>query len=232
MAEEALRYELQDDVAVLKMDDGKANAISPAVVEQMNALLDRAEDEAKGVLWVGRPGRFSAGFDLAVLRKGPEAVRGLVTAGAELYLRFLDYPKPIVVACTGHALAAGAIALLVADARLGARGDFKIGLNEVSISMTLPAFAVEFARHRLSKRHFVRATIQAELYAPEAAVDAGYLDEVTTPDALFETALGEAARLAALPQPAFAETKRRANDALVALVREALAPDMARLTGG
>ena len=231
MGDEPIRYELRDGVALLRMDDGKANALSPARIQGLNGLLDRSEAEAGAVLWLGRPGCFCAGFDLGVMRSGGEAMRGLVGAGAELFARLLVHPRPVVVACTGHALAAGALALLAADARLGARGDFKIGLNEVAIGMTLPLFAVELARLRVSKRHFARATAQAEIYAPDAAVDAGFLDRVLEPEALFDASLAEARRLGALSRRGFAETKRRANAPTHARIRETLADDLAGFAG-
>ena len=232
MAEDAIRYELRDGVAVFHFDDGKANALGHRAVEQLHRLLDRADKEAKAVLWVGRPGRFSGGFDLAVMRSDGDAVRGLVTAGAELFLRMFDFPQPIVIACTGHAVAAGALVLLSSDARIGAQGDFKIGLNEVALGMTLPRFAIELARQRLSKRHFQRATIQGELYAPDTAIDVGFLDRAVSPESLFDTALDEAARLAQLPQPAFAATKSSTRAAAIALIRETLEDDMRMMTRG
>jgi enoyl-CoA hydratase len=221
MAEDVVRYEQRDGVAVLHMDDGKANALSPTAIDALGAALDRAEQEADAVVWVGRPGRFSAGFDLSVMRSGAEAMSGLVIAGAELYARMFEHAKPIVAACSGHALAAGALALLASDWRVGARGEFKIGLNEVAIGMTLPHFAVEMAQARLSKRHFARAAAQAEIYAPDGAVDAGYLDRVVEPEGLLEAAVGEATRLAALPGSAFAATKQRVFGELAERVRRA-----------
>ena len=126
-----VRYELRDTVAVITMDDGKANALSPAVIEMLHACLDRAEREAAAVLLTGRDRRVSGGFDLKVMTSSLENMRTLVTAGAELLLRLYLFPRPVVVACNGHALAMGALLLLVADARIGAAGDFKIGLNEI-----------------------------------------------------------------------------------------------------
>ena len=231
MADSALGYSLDEPLAVLRLDDGKANALSHAAIDALHAALDRAEKEAGAVCLLGRPGRFCAGFDLAVMRSGPEPMRRLVTAGAELLLRMAVHPLPIAIGCTGHALAAGALLLLAADSRTGARGEFKIGLNEVAIGMPLPVFAYELARERLSKRHWLRATAQAELYAPEAAVDAGYLDAVCEPSALAETALSEARRMAELPQPAFRRTKAAVRGGLVAEIRATLAEDMARLAG-
>lgn len=231
MADESVRTTIEDSLAVVRVDDGKANALSPRVIEALHVALDRAEKEAGAVLLEGRPGRFCAGFDLTVMRAGPAAARDLVTAGAELLLRELEFPLPIVTACTGHALAAGALLLLASDLRVGARGDFKLGLNEVAIGMGLPIFAVELARHRLSRRHFVRATSQAQLYDPDAAVDAGYLDLAVDPAELPSAARAEATRLAQAPQPAFRHTKRSVHAGVVAHVRDTLEEDMARLAG-
>jgi enoyl-CoA hydratase len=227
-----VKTELREGIAVVQIDDGKANALSPTVLEGIGAGLDLAEKEAGAVLLVGRSGRFSAGFDLSVLSQGAEAGRDLVSAGGELCARLYELSKPVVAACTGHAIAAGAIVLMAADYRVGARGDFKLGLNETAIGMALPIFALEFAAARLSKRHFERATSQATLYAPEGALDAGYLDAVVEPGAVVDVAFAEAVRLSGLTQPAFALSKRRAHAAVVARIRETLAEDMARLLPG
>ncbi|HVO26950.1 MAG TPA: crotonase/enoyl-CoA hydratase family protein [Candidatus Margulisiibacteriota bacterium] len=231
MASDKVRYEVRDNVAVVTLDDGKANALSHEVIDAVRAALDRAEREARAVLLTGREKRLSGGFDLGVMTSGPEAARNLVTAGAELMLRLYTFPRPVVVACSGHALAAGAILLLVADARIGAEGEFKIGLNEVAIQLTLPIFAMELARDRLSKRHFSAAVTQARIFDPVTAKDAGYLDVTVQPAALLDTALDSARRLAALPDPAFRDTKQRERAATVKLIRDTLADDMRHLTG-
>jgi enoyl-CoA hydratase len=230
MASDKVHYELRDGIALITMDDGKANALSHEVIDALHACLDRAEREARAVLLTGREKRLSGGFDLTVMTSSPEAARNLVTAGAELMLRLYTFPRPVVVACTGHALAAGAILLLVADTRIGAAGEFKIGLNEVSIQMTLPLFAMELARDRLSKRHFTEAVTQARIFDPLQAKDAGYLDATAPPQALLETALDQARRLAALPDPAFRDTKQRERAATVQRIRETLVADIAQLT--
>lgn len=230
---DAIRTEVRDAVAAIALDDGRANALSPRMIEGIHQALDRAEKDAKAAVITGRPGRFCAGFDLSVLRDGgPDAGAALVIAGGELYLRFLECPLPIVVGCTGHAIAAGAIALMTADYRVGARGEFRIGMNETAIGMTLPQFALEFARARISKRHFERALVQAELYGPESAIDAGYLDRVVEPEEVADAAFAEAVRLAALPQPVFRNTKRRAHAALVERVRGHLEADVRGLLAG
>ncbi|UCE86628.1 MAG: crotonase/enoyl-CoA hydratase family protein [Deltaproteobacteria bacterium] len=219
---EPVGYELRGSVAVVTLDDGKANALSPALIAALQTTLDRAEKEARALLLVGRPGRFSAGFDLSVMREGGDAVVSLVRAGAELALRLYAFPAPVVIACTGHALAMGAILLLAADARIGAKGDFKIGLNEVAIGMSLPVFGVEFARERLTRRHLDRAVTQAEIYGPKDARKAGFLDRVTDADEVVSKAVAEAERLAALDPVAHATTKRRLRDAAIARIRASL----------
>lgn len=230
MTDQPVRYALQERVAVLSVDDGKANALSPALITALHAALDRAEREAAAVLLVGRPGRFSAGFDLGIMTSGLDGLRGLVKAGAELLLRTYLYPRPVIAACTGHALAAGALVLLASDLRVGARGPFKIGLNEVAIQLTLPVFGMELARDRLARRWFTAATTQARIFDPETACEAGYLDLLAEPDALLETALAHAQRLAALPHPAFRDTKLRERRAMVERVRATLDEDIATLT--
>jgi len=228
-----LRSELRDGVAIAHLDDGKANAFSHALIAALGDHLDRADAEAdaKAVLLAGRPGVLSGGFDLKVMGAGPNEVHGLVAEGAELFFRLLEFRLPIVAAATGHAVAAGAIVLLAADARIGAAGSFRIGLSEVAISMTLPRFAAQLAHNRLSKRHYLRATAQAELYTPEGAVDAGYLDRVVPAEEVLEASLAEAKRLGELPQPAFGDTKRRAHTELIADARGTLDADLRALTG-
>ncbi|MFN8641661.1 MAG: crotonase/enoyl-CoA hydratase family protein [Candidatus Binatia bacterium] len=230
MSTDPVRYEHRDAVALITLDDGKANAISPALAAALNGALDRAEREAAAVVLAGRPGRFSAGFDLSVMTAGVESMRALVLAGAELALRLYTFPRPLVLACTGHALAAGAVFLCAGDLRIGAEGPFKIGLNEVSIQLPLPVFAMELARSRLSPRWFTRAVTQARLFDPATACAAGYLDETAPVEALLDVALQRAAQLAALPDPAFRLTKDRERRAVVAAIRATLVEDVATLT--
>jgi enoyl-CoA hydratase len=232
MPTNAVQFERNDAVAIIRLDDGKANALSPDVIAGLESALERAEAEARAVLLVGRPGRFSAGFDLSVMREGSGATVALVTSGGELALRLYGFPHPVVVACTGHAVAMGAIILLSADLRLGAEGSFKICLNEVAIGLTVPIFGVELARDRLSKRHLTRATETAEAYDPSGALDAGFLDRVTSQEALFTEALGEAQRLAGLDTAAFAGTKRRLRSATIAHIRETLQADVEHMVSG
>jgi enoyl-CoA hydratase len=231
MADSPLSYELRGSVALLRLDDGKANAITQAVIDAIHVALDRARQEATAVVLAGRPGRFSAGFDLGTFAQGPAATAALVSAGGRLALEVYGHPLPIVAACTGHAIAMGAILLLASDIRIGTPGAFQIGLNEVAIGLTLPRFGVELARDRLSRRHLTSAVALARMFDPESACDAGYLDRLSTPERVVEEALEEASRLTALKRPAVGDTKRRLRARTIDLVASTLDEDIRGLTG-
>jgi enoyl-CoA hydratase len=205
MESDALQIERRDAVTVLHVDDGKVNALTFDLIASIKAAVEAADaDDAVGAVVIhGREGKFSAGFDLAVMLAGDmaETVR-LVADGGDLVRTFYGCGVPVVAACTGHALAAGALMLLGCDVRIGADAPAKIGLNEVAIKMVLPAWALTIAEARLSKRHLQRAIVNARVTAPADAVDAGFLDEVVAPAALLDTAVARAAELAATLDPA------------------------------
>lgn len=223
---------IDDGVAVLHLDDGKANAVTHEVIDQLHAGLDRAIADAESVVIAGRPGRFSAGFDLSVMSAGDKPMQDLVLAGAEFMLRLYAHPQPTVAACTGHALAGGALMLLSCDTRIGAEGEFKIGLNEVGIGLPLPQFAVELARDRIASHLFVKATLQAELYDPTGAVVAGYLDWHLPADRVADEAVIEARRLGEMRRGAVSATKSRLRGATLRNIRSTLTDDIAELTLG
>jgi enoyl-CoA hydratase len=202
-----IEFDITDGVAVLRLDDGKANALSHALVSEINDAMETASNDAKAVVIIGRNGMFSGGFDLLELQKGPDATLALVNRGAEMLNRVFTHPQPVVAGCTGHAIAAGAFLLLACDTRIGGHGKYRIGLNETAIGMALPVFGLELAKARLSRRHLTAAVIQATIYDPEGAVDAGFLDRTTPVEGLLQAAVDEAARLADFPADAYAANK-------------------------
>ncbi len=221
---EFVSYSQEDGIATLTMDDGKANAFGPAMIAALGEGLDQAEREAKVVIVTGRPGVFCAGFDLNIIRGDDEAAKqAMRSAGEELVLRIYLHPQPVILASSGHALAAGALLLLSGDYRLGAEGDFKTGLNEVTIGLPLPPFGLELARDRLSKAALTQATLTSRIYDPEGAVEAGYLDATAAPDALAATAENLARQMLALDGAAFAATKERLRRQTLDRIREGVA---------
>ena len=227
LSDPAVTMTVDADIATIRIDDGKANALGHGVIDAVNEALDRAETDARVVCIVGRPGKFSAGFDLKVMTSGPEAAKALLAKGAELALRTYEFPHPVVFGVTGHALAMGAIWLLAADLRIGVEGPAKIGMNEVAIGMPVPRFAVELGRDRLSPRHFPHAVGLARIYDPDGAVEAGYLDRVITTPAFEASLHHEAAALATLHDGAFRATRRTQRSAVADLLRAGLEADVA-----
>jgi enoyl-CoA hydratase/carnithine racemase len=218
-----LSYELSGSIATLTLDDGKKNALSLETFAELGAAFDRAAADGAAVVLTGREGVFSAGFDLRELGSGGAQAARLVQAGFELAARVFAFPAPVVVACTGHAIAMGMFLALTGDVRLGAAGAFKLGANEVAIGLVVPSFAMELCRHRLAPSHFHRAVTLAELFTPEGAVAAGILDRVVAPAELAAAAREVAAQAAALPRAVLAATKLRARAPAIAALRAALA---------
>jgi enoyl-CoA hydratase len=229
---EPLSYVLEGKIAVVTMDDGKANALSDAMIAALVEAAARAEKEASALVLLGRPDRFCAGFDLKIMMSTPEAARGLLRSGCALLMKLFASRVPLVVGCTGHALAAGAMLLLVGDVRVGAAGAYRIGLNEVQIGLPLPLLGMELARARLQTTELTRATLGAHIYGPEDARAAGYLDEVVAGDTLRARALVEAARLGALSPRAFEATKHRLRRATIEHIEGTLEQDLAALMSG
>ncbi len=208
MSESPVTMSLAGNVALVRIDDGKVNALNPALLDGLWGALDTAEAHAGAVVLAGRPGVFTAGLDLNVVRTSNRAAMDLLHKGTEIFLRLAEFPRPVVAACTGHALAAGAVILLCCDVRVCSAGDFKIGLNEVAIGLALPELVVDLARARLSPRHFTVACNTAQIYSPTEAVDVGFLDRAGSPDATSD-ALRVAAELAQrLNADAFVRTRR------------------------
>ena len=204
-----MSFRIEQEIAIFEFDDGKANALGHELIEQFFFALAEAESEAKGLLIAGRQGIFSAGFDLKEIKRGGRAAAELVKKGAKLFHRMFDFPKPLVACCAGHAVAAGAFLLLSCDYRIGSRGPFKYGLNETAIGMApLPIFGNELALKRLSPRFLSRAVIQSEMFSPEDAFEAGFLDEIAEPNDLFGSAKSKTLELASLPTVAYGKMKR------------------------
>lgn len=207
-----IHYELTEGVATITMDDGRANALSPEMQHAINDALDRAADDDAAIVLAGRDGRFSAGFDLSVMSSGGQAVVDMVIGGFDLSLRLLEWPRPVVAACTGHAMAMGAFLLLSCDERVGADGPFKIAANEVSIGMTMPHTAVALMRMRLTPPALQRSAILSETFDPAGAVGAGYLDRLTEPGEVVTLAVERAAAFLALDARAHRDTKHRVRE--------------------
>jgi enoyl-CoA hydratase len=219
-------YELDGRIATITLDDGKVNAFSIPMLRAVHAELDQAERDSAITVITGREGFLSAGFDLKVFAAGGEPVREMLVLGATLFERLLGFKTPVVIASPGHAMAAGAFLPLAADARIAADGEFRICLNEVKIGLTMPWFAIELARQRLTRRDFDRAVVTAYEFTPSSALAAGFFDEVVAPADLHAAALETAERLAGLNAEAHAATKLRARKGALDAMRLAIETEL------
>jgi enoyl-CoA hydratase len=224
-----ISYQLDDGIATLTLSNGKVNAISPDVIVAFNAALDRAEQDRAIVVITGQPGILSGGYDLKVMTSGPQNAIDLVAAGSTLARRMLAHPYPIIVACPGHAVAKGAFILLSADYRIGVEGPFSIGLNEVQIGMTMHHVGIELARDRLRKSAFHRSVINGEMFDPQGALEAGFLDKVVAVDALQSTTLAVAQQFKKINMTAHRNTKLKVRKALLETLDAAIALDKQHL---
>ena len=212
-------------VAIITLDDGKANVMSvPFFVRLMDAL-DRAErDNARAVVFAGRPGMFSGGLDLKLLPtlSAPELAT-LAREFARTLLRVFTFPSPTVAAITGHAIAGGSILAFACDKRFAADGPFRIQVNEVAIGIPVPSWMLLIAENAVPRRYHTEAILHARAYSPSDALERGLLDAVCAAGEDVRSAALDAARaLTTLAPTAYAETKRRMRAADVVRALELL----------
>ena len=209
------------------MDDGKANVMSLTMLNALHAAFDRAERDNTVAILKARGRHFSGGFDLNVFKTGSAREQYLmVKAGAELALRLLSFPTPVVAACQGNAFPMGAFLIMSSDHRIAAEGNYRIGMNEVAIGLTVPRFAIEIARQRLTPAYFSRVVMTAEMFGPTEAVTAGFFDRVVAADALERSAEEAAQALSTLDLAAHAATKARARGAVIKMIRGMIDEDI------
>ncbi len=226
---ELTTYKEEDNYCIISLNNGKANAISNKVIEELNQHLDIAEKIKKVVILTGQEGIFSAGYDLKTMTSSPKNATNLVTQGSTLALRMLSFPMPIIIASTGHSLAKGAFLLLCADYRIGAEGAFKIGLNEVAIGMTMHNAGLTIAKARLAPVFFERSVNNSEIYNPTDAVTAGFLDKVAAPETVLLTATKVATMFSKLNKKAHAQTKLKLRKSYLEELEKAIELDKIEL---
>ncbi|MCS5587832.1 MAG: crotonase/enoyl-CoA hydratase family protein [Porticoccaceae bacterium] len=219
-------YKIDSGVATIQMDDGKANVLSYAMWDQLEAAFDRAEKARATVLLKGRAGVFSGGFDLKEMSKGPEQAACLISRGSKMARRLLAFPTPVIAVSTGHCIAMGAFLMLACDYRMAVAGDFKVGLNETMIGITMHHFGIELARYRLPPNYFNRAVINAEIFSPEDAIDAGFYDCAVAPEQLEASIAQTTALFGKLDGQAFGSTKNKSRKDILELLNRCIEADL------
>ena len=222
----AVHYSLEDGVATIRIDDGKRNALSPQVLQEIYEALARAQSDRATVILTGRESVFSAGFDLKVMKRGGISAIRMLRSGYALTARVMKYPYPVVAACNGHSFAMGVFLMLSADYVIGSRGDFRISANEVAIGLTMPRVAAAMLKHRLHPAAFQRAVVVSEEFNPGAALKAGFFDELVDPGELMARARFHAAEFGKLDTRAHVASKRRIRRTLIRRIRLSIPLDL------
>ncbi|GAB1263916.1 crotonase/enoyl-CoA hydratase family protein [Aurantivibrio infirmus] len=223
----SVTYKYSNGVSTINVDDGKANVMSVEMLTALNSAFDDAEKDNGVVLLIGRAGIFSAGFDLSVFAKNDGELIEMLTLGARTIERMMSFPTPIVAACTGHALAMGVFLLLAADYRVAIRDNIKISANEVAIGMTVPRFAGEICRFKLSPAIFNRAMTTAEYFSLEDALTGGFIDSLEESENLRSAATRKAEAFAQLDLGAHLATKMRIRKENITRMKKAVEADIA-----
>lgn len=209
-------------VSVLHMVRGKGNALNLDLVTALADALDRLErSPARAAVITGQGNVFGAGVDLpALVEGGTEYIRRFVPMMLGTFERFATFPKPIVAAVNGHAIAGGAILMLACDQRLVARGKARIGLTEVLVGVVFPAWAMEIARFATPPQHFQTVICTGRTWLPEESLARGLVDEVVEPEKLLERACEVAGEMGAIPPSVFARTKLAVRRPMIEAARE------------
>ncbi len=222
----SVHYNLDGRVATIRIDDGKRNALSPDVLRDIYAALDRAESDRATVILTGRESVFSAGFDLNVMKRGGVKAIRMLRSGYALTARVMAYPHPVIAACNGHSFAMGVFLMLSADYVIGTRGDFRISANEVAIGLTMPRVATAVLKHRINPAACQRAITLSEEFNPESALKSGFFDELVEPGDLMARAEALAGKFGTLDARAHKTTKRRIRASLIRRIRLSLPLDL------
>jgi enoyl-CoA hydratase len=213
----------RDEVTIITLDDGKANVFSPAMIKEVHNCLDKVPTESGSLIIAGRDGMFSGGFDLKIISSGDmKAIQEMSLGGFRLLSRILSFPRPVIAACSGHGIALGTFLLCCCDYRLGAKGNYMVGANEMRTNMVIPTPILELIRFRVSQTHKYRAILGAEMYSIEAAVDAGLIDEAIDEKNLMEAAMLKEKDLATMGHPSYTLTKELFISELVTKINNAL----------
>jgi enoyl-CoA hydratase len=205
---------IEDGIATITLDDGKANAFGFDMMAAINAAMDDAEANADAIIITGREGVMCAGFDLKVMQNDADKVPLMVGNGGRLLVRIFSSKKPIIIASTGHGIAAGGLLMLAADYRIGVDSESRYGLNESAIGMVLPPFGYDLAAFKINNKYLDRCFAGAELIDPATAIEASFLDEVVATDKPMDRAREKAAEMQKLDGRAFAGNKKLVRGAL------------------
>ena len=223
MSEKLATIKKEDDISIITLDDGKANVFSPEMSNQLNACLDRVDTESGCLIITGREGMFSAGLDLKVIQSGDvDRIVEMSSSAFKLLARIFSFPRPVIAACSGHGIALGTFLICCCDYRIGIKGDYMLGANEMRTNMVIPTPILELIKFRVNDSHKYRAVLGAEMYNFNQAQEAGLIDDVVEIDNLMTASKVKAKDLATMGHPSYTMTKELFIAEPMAKINEAL----------
>ena len=213
----------ENDVSIIKLDDGKANAFSYDMLTQINELLAKVPRDSGALVITGRDGLFSGGFDLKTLATGDmEKITKMVQLGYRLLLELYSFKRPIIAAVSGHSIALGLFVTCCADSRIAIDGKYVCQANEVRNNMDIPVQIMEILKARVNKNYFYPAVYHSDAYSVQDSIAVGFIDEVVPEPQFMERVMEKAKELATLPHPFYANTKKSAQNDTVQKIAGAI----------
>ena len=223
MSEKIATIKKEDDISIITLNDGKANVFSPEMSNQLNACLDEVDTESGCLIITGREGMFSAGLDLKIIQSGDvDRIVEMSSNAFKLLARIFSFPRPVIAACSGHGIALGTFLICCCDYRIGIKGDYMLGANEMRTNMVIPTPILELIKFRVNDSHKYRAVLGAEMYNFNQAQEAGLIDDVVEIDNLMTAAKDKAKDLATMGHPSYSMTKELFIAEPMAKINEAI----------
>jgi enoyl-CoA hydratase/carnithine racemase len=218
-----VRVEEHGDVALVRVDRPPANALDLELLTEARAAAEELAASGPGaVVLTGREGFFSAGIDLKLVPTlDADGQRAMVDGVNRLMAAWYSFPRPVVCAVNGHAIAGGMIIALAGDYRVGCTQG-KLGLTELRAGVPYPAVPLAIVRTELSARAARVLTLRAQLVDPDEALSLGLVDELAAPEDVLQRALVVAGEMAELPAKAYWDTKRELRAEAIARITRVL----------
>ena len=223
MTSEIATLSQENNVSIIRLDDGKANAFSYEMLSRFNELLAEVPRDSGSLIITGRDGLFSGGFDLKTLATGDmEKIRKMVILGYKTLLDLYGFDRPIIAAVSGHSIALGLFVTCCADYRIAIDGQYICQANEVRNNMDIPTQIMEILKARVNKNYFYPAVYHSDAYSMKDSIAVGYIDEVVSEDNFMERVMQKAEELSSLPHPFYANTKHFAQGDVIQKITDAI----------
>ena len=205
-----ITVEKHDGIAILTMAYGKVNAIDIELLQELQSRLNEIEpSDERAVILTAQGKTFSAGVDLfRLLEESADYVQRFLPCFNDTLLQLFTFPKPVVAAVNGHAIAGGCILMCAADLRLLTEDEAKVGVPELLVGLPFPSLPIEVLRSCVPPNSLQEIIYEGQNYSPKQALTVGLVDEITSSKKLMKRALKHANRLASVSPQTFQLTKR------------------------